>query len=159
MFRPTAGTIDKERKTEMNSKRNNVSELEDVKVPVKYKISALWMSALCCYVYGDFFSLFQPGKLAGMLAGRIDPLGPATQGVLLGVSISMAIPSVMIFLSLALRPKINRWANIILGVIYTVFVLITMPGAWNFYLFFGTLDMVLTLLIVWYAWRWPRVGA
>lgn len=159
MFRPIAGTTDKERKTEMNSNGNIRAELEDAKVPVKYKISALWASAMFCYVYGDFFSLFQPGKLAGMLAGNIEPLGPATQGVLLGVSISMAIPSVMIFLSLALRPKVNRWANIILGVIYTVFVLITMPGAWNFYLFFGTLDMVLTLLIVWYAWSWQRVSA
>ncbi len=142
----------------MNSNGNIRAELEDATVPVKFKIAALWASAMFCYVYGDFFSLFQPGKLEGMLAGKIAPLGQATQGVLLGVSMSMAIPSVMIFLSLALKPTVNRWLNIIVGLIYTVFVLITMPGAWTFYLFLGSLDMLLTALIVWYAWNWPRVG-
>ncbi len=42
------------------------------------------------------------------------------------------------------------------GVLYTLFVLATMPGAWAFYLFLGTLDMALTALIVWFAWTWPR---
>lgn len=142
----------------MTATGNTVPELADAKVHVKLKISALWVVVMFCYLYGDFFSLFQQGKLAGMLAGRIDPLGPATQGVLLGVAISMAIPSVMVFLSLALRPAANRWLNIVVGTIYTVFVLITMPGAWTFYLFLGSLDMLLTALIVWHAWHWPRVG-
>ena len=143
----------------MNPIGTTLPELEDVKVPVTLKISALWAAVMFCYIYGDFFSLFQTGKLAGMMAGKIEPLGPATQGVLLGVAISMAIPSVMIFLSLALKPRANRWINIIIGVIYTVFVLITMPGAWTFYLFLGSLDMLLTALIVWHAWHWPRAAA
>jgi len=68
----------------------------------------------------------------------------------------MAIPSVMVFLSLALKPNPNRWVNIILGLIYTVIMLITMPGAWSFYMFLGVVEVVLTGLIVWYAWNWPR---
>jgi hypothetical protein len=28
----------------------------------------------------------------------------------------------------------------------------TMPGAWVFYIFLGSVDVVLTALIVWYAW-------
>lgn len=143
----------------MNPIGTTLPELEDVKVPVTLKISALWVAVMFCYIYGDFFRLFQAGTLAGMMAGRIEPLGPATQGVLLSVAISMAIPIVMIFLSLALKPRANRWINIITGVIYTVFVLITMPGAWTFYLFLGSLDMLLTALIVWHAWHWPRVAA
>lgn len=140
----------------MSSIETARSDLEDVKVHVKLKISALWAAVMFCYIYGDFFSLFQKGKLAGMMEGRIEPLGPATQGVLLGVAISMAIPSVMIFLSLALRPRASRMLNIIVGAVYTIFVLITMPGAWTFYLFLGSVDMLLTALIVWYAWHWPR---
>lgn len=143
----------------MNPIGTTLPELEDVKVPVTLKISALWATVMFCYIYGDFFSLFQTGKLTGMMAGKMEPLGPATQGVLLGVAISMAIPSVMIFLSLTLKPRANRWINIIIGVLYTVFVLITMPGAWTFYLFLGSLDMLLTALIVWHAWHWPRAAA
>src|SRR5712691_927031 len=143
----------------MNSMRNTVAVLDDVKIHVKFKISALWVAVMFCYVYRDFFSLFQPGKLAGMLAGKIEPLGPTTQGVLLGTAALMAIPSIMVFLSLVLKPKINRLLNIILGVTYSLVILITMPGAWIFYIFLGVLEVALTGLIVWYAWHWPRVGA
>jgi hypothetical protein len=59
----------------------------------------------------------------------------------------MAVPSLMVFLSLALKPNPNRWVNIILGVIYTVIMLITMPGAWAFYIFLGVVEVVLTALI------------
>ena len=130
--------------------------LDDIRIHVKLKISALWVSVMFCYIYGDYFWLYAPGKLQGMLEGKMVPLGQATQGVLLFTSIMMAIPSIMIFLSLALKPKPNRWMNIISGAIYTVFVLITMPGAWVFYLFLGSIDVILTSLIVWYAWTWPK---
>ena len=133
--------------------------LDDIKVHVKIKISALWVSVMFCYIYGDYFWLYAPGKLQGMLEGKMVPLGPTTQGVLLFTSVMMAIPSVMVFLSLALKANLNRWMNIIIGVIYTVFVIITMPGAWVFYIFLGSVDVLLTALIVWYAWNWPKQEA
>ncbi|HEV2705929.1 MAG TPA: DUF6326 family protein [Pyrinomonadaceae bacterium] len=130
--------------------------LHDIKIHVKIKISALWASAMCCYIYGDFFLLYQPGKLQEMLEGKMAPFGPTTQGVLVGTSISMAIPALMIFLSLALKANLSRWLNIILGALYSLFVLVTMPGAWAFYLFMGSVDILITSLIVWYAWTWPK---
>lgn len=135
--------------------KNGATALDDMKIHVKMKISALWASVMFCYIYADYFGLYAPGTLQGMLAGRMGPLGPTTQGVLLGTSLMMAIPSVMVFLSLALKPKLNRWVNIILGVIYTVIILITMWD-WAFYIFFGVVEVVLTALIVWYAWNWPK---
>jgi hypothetical protein len=136
--------------------KNAGTALDDIKIHVKFKLSALWRSVMFCYIYGDYFGLYQPGKLRGMLEGRMVPLGPATQGVLLGTSILMAIPSVMVFLSLALKPALNRWLNIILGVIFTLIMLITMPGSWAFYMFLGIVEVVLTASIVRYAWSWPR---
>ncbi len=136
--------------------KNAGTALDDFKIHVKMKISALWISVMLCYIYGDYFGLHVPGALQGMLEGKMGPLGQTTQGVLLGTSVLMAIPSVMVFLSLALKPNLNRWVNMILGVIYTVIILITMPGAWVFYIFLGSIEAVLTALIVWYAWRWPK---
>jgi hypothetical protein len=136
--------------------KNAGTSLDDIKIHVKMKISALWASVMFCYIYGDYFWLYAPGKLQDMMKGNMVPLGAATQGVLLFTAITMAIPSVMIFLSLALKPNLNRWLNIILGVTYTMFVLITMPGAWTFYIFLGSIDVILTTLIVWHAWNWPR---
>lgn len=143
----------------LDSTKKDRTALDDVKVHVKLKLSALWASVMFCYVYGDYFLLYQPGKLQDILQGNMAPLGQTTQGVLLFTSVSMAIPAVMIFLSLALKANLSRWLNIIFGVIYTLFVLLTMPGAWAFYLLLGSVDVVLTGLIVWYAWTWPKQGA
>ena len=44
--------------------------LDDIKVHVKFKLFALWTSVMFCYIYGDYFELYQPGKLPAMLAGR-----------------------------------------------------------------------------------------
>jgi len=137
---------------------NAGTALDDVKLHVRTKISALWASVMFCYIYGDYFGLYQPGALQRMLEGKMGPLGPTTQGVLLGTSVMMAIPSVMIFLSLVLKPTLNRWVNIVLGIIYTVIILITMWD-WAFFIFLGIVEVVLTALIVWYAWNWPKQEA
>ena len=130
--------------------------LDDITIHVKVKLSALWVSVMLCYVYGDYFGLYKPGVLQAMLDGRMVPVGPVTQGLLVGTSVMMAVPSVMVFLSLTLKPKVNRRLNILLGSAYTLIMLITMPGAWAFYLFLGVVEVALTALIVWHAWTWPE---
>lgn len=133
------------------------ADIEDFKPPVKLKLAALWTALMFCYVYGDFFGLFVPGRLSKMNTGLIGPLGEATPMILVGVAAMMAIPSLMIFLSLVLPPVVNRWANLVLGFAYAGIMILTMlPGAPMFYLFLGGIEVALTLLIVWYAWRWPR---
>ena len=130
--------------------------MDDIKVHVRFKLAALWTSVMFCYAYGDIFWLYQPGKLQEMLAGRMPPFGPVTQGALVAVSVSMAVPALMIFLSLTLRASLSRWLNIIVGVLYSLFVLLTMRGAWAFYLFLGSVDVALTVLIVLHAWNWSK---
>jgi hypothetical protein len=74
----------------------------------------------------------------------------------------MAIPSVMVFLSLTLKPKVNRWANIVLGIAYTCFIPLSVLIATSvsaYYIFLGIVEVVLTALIVWYAWKWPKQEA
>jgi len=139
----------------LDTPKKAVTALDDIKIHVKMKISALWVSVMFCYIYADYFGLYVPGALRAMLEGKMGPFGPTTQGILVGTSLMMAIPSVMIFLSVALKPNLNRWMNIILGVIYTVIILITMWD-WAFSIFWGIIEVVLTTLIVWYAWKWPK---
>jgi Family of unknown function (DUF6326) len=127
-------------------------------VNVRVKLAALWTSVLFCYIYADYFGLYVPGALQSMLAGQMRPLGPTTQGVLVGTSVMMAIPSLMIFLSVALSPRPTRVLNIVFGAVYTGIILITMWG-WAFYVVFGFIEITLTVLVVWYAWKWPRVQA
>jgi signal transduction histidine kinase len=95
-----------------------------------------------------------------MMKGFMDPF-PVTQGSLLSASILMMIPAVMVFLSLTLKPKVNRWVNLILGVLYTFVNIGNLIGeTWAFYIFFGIVEIGLTLVIVGYAWKWrnPEVS-
>ena len=137
--------------------KNNRTELEDLKVPVKLKLSALWTSVMFCYMYADYFELFKPGKLERMIAGN-GPFGQTTQGVLVVASVVLAIPSIMIFLSVALKATVNRRVNIIVGSLYMVIIMFTASRNWAFMRMYGVIEIVLTGLVVWYAWKWPRQG-
>ena len=129
--------------------------LEDIKVNIKIKLAMLWASVMSCYIYADYFGLYVPGALQSMLNGQMRPLGSTTQGVLLGASLMLAIPSVMIFLSVALQPVLARWLNIVVGAAYTAIILITMWG-WAFSIFYGVIEITLTSLVICYAWKWPK---
>jgi hypothetical protein len=96
-------------------------------VPVRLTLPALWGALMFCYVYGDYFGLYQPGRLQGMLQGD-GPIGPTSQATLAAVSILMVVPSL-------LPPTFNRWTNIVLALLYAVIVGLTMPGSWRFTFF------------------------
>lgn len=132
------------------------TELTDVKISVRLKLASLWTSVLFCYVYGDYFELYVPGKLQEMLRGNM-ALGAVTQERLVGTALLMVVPSLMIFLSISLPPAVNRWLNIGIGLFYTVvMLLILVNSVWAFYALFASVEVMLTLLVVSYAWRWPR---
>jgi hypothetical protein len=139
--------------------KKSTDRLEDVKIDVKMKLSALWIAMMLLYIYADILSFFRPGQIEEMLEGRMGPF-PVTQISLLTASILMIIPAMMVFLSLILKPALNRRANIALGVLYILVNISNLIGeAWVYYISFGIVELVLTLLIVWNAWKWstPQV--
>ncbi len=139
----------------MNS-NNKVVELEETKISVKVKLSALWVTIMLLYIYADILSLFKPGQVEKMLEGFMGPF-PATQGSLLTASILMIIPAVMVILSLTLKSKVNRWVNIIVGVLYMLVSISNLIGeTWVYYLLFGVVEILCALLIIWHAWNWPK---
>jgi hypothetical protein len=69
-------------------------------------------------------------------------------------------PLVMAFLSLTLEDSINRWANIIVGIVYTALNLISLIDALTAHgILMWVSGAVATALIVWYAWKWPKQEA
>ncbi len=132
--------------------------LEDAGVPVRLKLFALWCSVMFFYLYGDYFELYEPGKLRAMVAGST-VFGGVTQGILLGMSVMMIVPALMPVLSLILPTRVNRWVNVGAGALYTVVMVLAVRGGWHFYVVYGVIEMVLTGLVVWYAWTWPRGAA
>lgn len=130
--------------------------LEEYRAPAKVKLAALWAATMFCYIYGDYFGLYVAGTLADMNHGSMGPLGHATPGVLTGVSLMMAIPSLMVALSLLLPASICRWACIVLGLFYTAIMAVSLPGSELFYKVLAAIEMALTLAITFVAIRWPR---
>ncbi len=69
----------------------------------------------------------------------------------------MMMPSLMIFLSLTLKAKANRWTNIIVGILQIVVLIGALIGeTWVYYIFATVVEVVLLLLVIWYAWTWPK---
>ena len=140
----------------MNSEKKTATILEDAKINVKIKLAALWLTVNLLYIYVDVYSFFRPGIIEDAIAGKVWKF-QITQVWLLGVIILMTIPSLMVFLSLVLPAKVNRWTNIIVGILHIVLALGTTIGeSWAYYIFASIVEAVLLLLIVWYAWKWPK---
>jgi len=131
--------------------------LENSKVNIKIKLAALWVSALFCYIYGDYFQLYTPDKVNSLITGENNLDSPIK---LLIASIVMAIPSIMVGGSIILKPKINRILNIVFGSIFTLMMLYigmnSMIEWYSFYVFLAFLESIITFLIVYYAWKWPK---
>ena len=131
--------------------------LADVRVPMRFKLFALWSTLMFFYIYADYFQLWQPGHLQGMLAGQ-RPFAGSPQGVLLAMASVMVVPCLMPFLTVVLPVRLSRWLNIIFGVVYTLVIVavVTVATGWYFYTVFGLIEIILSLLVVWYAWTWPK---
>jgi hypothetical protein len=141
-----------------DSSPRKTAQMQDVKVT----LSTLWIFALFNYVYADIHSLIDPTTLKELMAGYIGSLH-ITQGFLLGSAILIETAIAMVLLSRLVEYRANRWANIVIGALHTAAVLLsvfvggTTPAL--YYIFFATIEVVCTSLIVWYAWRWKPATA
>jgi hypothetical protein len=133
-----------------------LSKLSDIKIDIKIKLSALWGSVMSLYIYCDYFQLYTPEKLESMINGSTR-FGSGDQGVLLGFSAILLVTSLMICLSILLPSTLNRILNIIVGFIMTLMLAyLAVIVGWYFYKMYAAIEATLTLVIVWYAWRWPK---
>jgi hypothetical protein len=143
----------------MNTQKTSQNALEDINVSLKIKLAALWAGFMFLYIYVDYFALYMPGKTDNILKGRVFVFD-ITQGFLLAALVSVAIPALMIFLSVALPAKVNRRANIIIAAVYIPYTLFNLAGeAWMHMVFGAVAEAVLLCLIICYAWKWPRTQA
>ena len=126
--------------------------MEDVKI----KLSALWVAAMLYGLTGAILMLFEPGIIEQVMAGEVAGM-PITSELLLVEAILLVIPPVMVFLSVTLEDKANRWLNIIFGIFFVGFGLFEMVGATSAHaIFVALVGLVFSALIIWYAWKWPK---
>lgn len=139
----------------MNTSTKSV--FKDFEINPKIKLSALWAAVTLCYLYGDYFELYVPHKAEGLLNGDNLLNSPVK---LFAAALLLAIPALMVFISIILKPRLNRFLNIFFGVIYSAIMILiafTSLTEWRaFYVFLAITESIITILVVCYAWTWPK---
>jgi hypothetical protein len=133
----------------MMTNKTHTKSLDDSKVNVKIILAALWAAHFLLWSFGDMASLMQ--KITE----------PAADSLLLFVAVPLeVIQALMIFLSLAGKGKVMLWINIIAALLFIIFNIKFMLDArfgWEYLL--GSAYLLFNVLILWYAWKWPKQSA
>lgn len=126
----------------------------------KIRISMLWMIMVVNYLLLGIFRILSL-KASG---------GTGGEETITFIHVLFAfIPFIMAWLSLTLKDWANRWINLILGILFAVmFIVAVITGLADanatadtatmipIELAMFLLSLVASLLIIWYAWKWPK---
>lgn len=132
---------------------------DEQKVGVRLKLAALWATFTAFYIYVDYLTLYLPGKIEGILEGKIHTFDISSAFLIVAL-FSIGIPALMISLSVLLRAKINRWVNIVVAGFNIPYALFNLTGeAWAHMVIAAIIEVAILSLIIWYAWKWPKTGS
>ncbi len=139
--------------------RHPRTALQDQPIPVRAKLAAAWTSFMFLYVYVDILGLYKPGIIDDILDGKVFTFDISQTWAVTVLSL-LAVPILMIVLSMTLPARVNRPLNLIVAAAYVPFTVFNVAGgSWLYYYSLGVvLELVLLGLIVRYAWKWPRTA-
>lgn len=130
-------------------------ELRDNDVDVKFKLTAAWTSFMFIYIYVDYFHLYMPGSIMDIISGKVFTFDISDIFLMIAMFF-VAIPALMILLSLVLPAGVNRRINMIVAIMYIPYMLFNLAGeAWLHMIFGALVEVVLLLLIIRLSWKWP----
>ena len=135
------------------------SALEDRRMPVQAKLAAAWTSVMFLYIYVDYFHLYKPGNIDDILAGVVFEfdITPTLLTIFLAL---MAIPALMVMLSMTLPARMNRATNLVVASLFIPVTVFNAVGeSWSWSYFYGLsigLEVLLLAFILRSAWTWPR---
>jgi hypothetical protein len=133
--------------------------LDYPRIPVQAKLAAAWTSFMFLYVYVDILNFYKPGVVDSILGGLVwrFEVSPTLLTVMLA---SVALPAVMVMLSLMMPAKVNRATNLGVAALYIPYSIFNAAGAtWEWTFFYGLsigIEVLLLAFILRSAWTWPR---
>ena len=136
----------------MNTNANTTKKLD-----TKVLLSTLWVVVMINMLKADILSLYIPGAL-DEVAKTSASAGVQIPQLMLGGAIMGELAIVMIVLSRVLKHGVNRWVNIIVGLLTIAYI---WGGAASYphYTFIAMVETICLLLIIWNAWKWRNVEA
>jgi hypothetical protein len=144
----------------MSNTTNVTNPLQDPRIPVQAKLAAAWTSFMFLYIYVDYLALYKPGIIDDILAGIVHEFDTGPTFVALALTL-MAIPILMIVLSMVLPARANRTINLFVASLYIPVSIYNVAGeeSWTYSYFYGLsigLEVLLLAFILRSAWTWPR---
>lgn len=121
-------------------------------IDVRIVLAVLWVAGMLSSLNGDTYRL----------SASTGPLG-APPDLLLVMSLLFVGSIFMSVLTLTLKPRPNRWANLIVGIFYALITLafeglhLFVWRSTGYEIVWATAQCVFALLVVWYAWRWTNL--
>ena len=138
---------------------NSKKSLDDKKINIKIVLAGLWIVLMILFLYADVFSLYRTGQIEKMISGYMGPFIVSQNSLLLS-SILMAIPALMIIISLTIKTNINRYINIVVAFVYILVEIGNMIGeTWIYYLVYGIFELAITIIIIINSIKWPKKEA
>ena len=128
-------------------------------IAVQAKLAAAWTSLMFLIIYIDYFHLYQPGEIDDIRGGVIFAFD--ISGTLLTIFFAIiAIPALMVMLSMTLRPRVNRAVNLVVASLYIPICVFNAAGATSDWAFYYVVTIGVEVLILAFilrtAWTWPR---
>ena len=146
----------------MTIRTNTPNLLDNPPAPVQAKLAAAWTSFMFLYIYVDYFHLYKPGAIDEIRGGVIFKfeISPTLLTIFLA---SVAIPALMVMLSMTLPARANRATNLVVATLCIPFSMYNATGeSWVWAYFYGLsigIEVLLLAFILRSAWKWPRTPA
>jgi hypothetical protein len=143
----------------MRTPRPTAAMLEDQPIPVRAKLAAAWTSFMFLYAYVDILNFFTPGVIEDILDGRVFEFDLSQTFSTTALAL-VAIPALMVVLSMTLPAGASRITNLVVASLYVPVTAFNAVGeSWLYFYGLGiVLELILLALIVRYAWTWRRTA-
>jgi hypothetical protein len=135
---------------------NQMSDYEDVKLNTRTILICLWTALMLLYIYCDMITFFKPNQINEIIDGFMGPflvnqISLAVTGVLL------AIPAIIIVANLFIKMVAIKWINIIGEILFILVTIGNMAGEkWAYYIIYGILELIITVLIIIRSIKWRK---
>ena len=127
------------------------------KIDTKALLSTLWIVVMLNMLKADILSLNIPGA-AEEVARTSASTGASIPQLMLIGAIMGQLAIAMIILSRVLKYGLNRWVNIVVGIVTIAYIWGGM-ASYPHYIFIATVETLCLLLIIGFAWTWRNVEA
>jgi hypothetical protein len=139
---------------QVHSKQGETKMNSIKKFDPKALLSTLWIVVMINMLKADILSLNIPGAAEELAQTSVSAGASIPQLMLIG-AIMGQLGIAMIVLSRVLKYGINRWANIVVGIVTIAYIWGGM-ATYPHYIFTATVETLCLLLIIGFAWKWTN---